>query len=645
MPRSTRRCAPLAHIIGLVTATAVGLAAVASPAGAANASDTSLEKVSTLVEPSVVQVRANFSGLVRDERGEDVTGGRPVSIDNTCSGFIVNGKGYIATSGRCLDLDVATNRLIDQAAERAFKEHPELGQVTTLAKLEKHAQRAWTVVSPKSGHRERPDRTVTATSDLLAAQAPDGDALNVSVRRVRGPENGDVALIKVQAKDPLPALELATDADIQPGIQAVSVGFRGSANDAAAGLGSSFEQGTIGDARTVDDGLNQAFEVKAPISPAMSGGPTVDLEGRVLGVNRSRSTRETQPFGLMSPASEITQLLQDVGAPNDLGDASRAYRSALDAFFRGDRVKALAGFSQTLKIQPKLKQAEQFQSRAEELPAPKERKHGGGWMELLPILMPSGGVPALLGLLFGLRRRRRNRPDEPPTVTSAPEQQVAPQRDSADGAPALVRDDGSRVVVMGELVIGRQGADLVLDDDRVSRRHAVVRTVDGGLVVEDLHSANGTSVNGVAIGGPKRLRKGDVIQLGGVRLAADVAAASRNVTVLAINPNGPHLRVTNGPLADRRFVVGDGLIIGRQNADLLLDDPQVSRRHAVVRAVDGELEIEDLGSANGTFVNGARVESPRRLSAGDEIAIGPTVLEANMDDEPDGGSDTVYAAA
>jgi serine protease Do len=645
MPRSTPRRAPLARITGLVAATAVSVTAVAAPAGAANPSDTSLEKISTLVEPSVVQLHANFSGLVRDERGEDVTGGRPVTVENTCSGFIVNGRGYIATSGRCLDRDVATNRLIDQAAERAFKEHPELAQVATLGKLKKHAQREWTVVSPKSGHRERPDRNVTATSDLLAAQASDGDSLNVSVRRVRGPENGDVALVKVQAKNPLPALELATDGDIQPGIPAVAVGFRGSANDAAAGLGSSFEQGTIGEARTVDNGLNQAVDVKARISPAMSGGPTVDLKGRVLGVNRSRSTRETQPFGLLSPASEITQLLQDVGAPNDLGEASRAYRAALDAFFRGDRVKALAGFNQTLKIQPKLKQAEQFQSRAEEeLTAPKKPKDGGGWIGLLPILMPSGGVPALLGLLFGLRRRRRNRPDEPPTVTRADEQEPARERKAAEGAPALVRDDGSRVAVSEELYIGRENADVVLDDDRVSRRHAVVRAVDGGLEIEDLHSANGTSVNGVAISGPKRLRKGDVIQIGGVRLAVDLAVAPRNVTVLAINPNGPHLLVTNGPLAERRFVIGDELIIGRQDSDLLLDDPQVSRRHAVVRAVDGELEVEDLGSANGTFVNGARVDIPHRLSAADRIAIGPIILEAQMD-EPDAGSETVHAAA
>jgi serine protease Do len=644
MPRSTRRRVSLGRITAIAVATAMGAAAIAAPAGAATPSNNSLEQVSTLVEPSVVQLHADFAGLVRDERGRDVTEGRPVTVDNTCSGFIVNGKGYIATSGRCLDLDVATDRLLDRAAERAFKEHPELAQLTTLSDLKKRAQRQWTVASPKSGHRERPDRNVTATSDLLAAQSPGGDSLNVSVRRVRGPENGDLALVKVQAKRALPALELAADADIQPGIPAVAAGFRGSANAAAAGLGSSFEQGTVGESHNVDKGLNQAFDVQAPISPAMTGGPTVDLDGRVLGVNRSRSTRETQPFGLMTPASEITQLLQDVGAPNDLGEASRAYRSALDAFFRGDRANALAGFQKTLEIQPKLKQAKQFEGRAKELPAPKPQSDGGGWSRWMIALL---GSPVLAALIagFGVMVRRRGRTDEPPTLTPAPEQEVSDEHKPLDRASALVRDDGSRVPVIGELVVGRQDSDLVLDDDRVSRRHAVVRAVQGGLEIEDLHSANGTSVNGVAIGEPRRLRKGDVIQIGGVRLAADVAAAPRNVTVLATNPRGPHLLVSDGPLAGRRFAIGDGLIVGRQDADLLLDDPQVSRRHAVVRPVDGQLEIEDLGSINGTFVNGARVDGPQRLSHGDEIAIGPIVLEAHMDDEADGGSDTVYAAA
>jgi pSer/pThr/pTyr-binding forkhead associated (FHA) protein len=77
------------------------------------------------------------------------------------------------------------------------------------------------------------------------------------------------------------------------------------------------------------------------------------------------------------------------------------------------------------------------------------------------------------------------------------------------------------------------------------------------------------------------------------------------------------------------------LIVGRgDDAQVALADPQVSRRHAVVRAVDGALEIEDSGSANGTFVNGSRLNGPQRLRTGDEIAIGPVVLEPHIDREP-----------
>jgi pSer/pThr/pTyr-binding forkhead associated (FHA) protein len=634
MPRSTRHRAPLARLSGLATATALSAAIVAAPAHAADPQDTSVERVRTLVEPSIVQLHATFKGLVRDEHGDAVNGGTPVEVESTCSGFIVNAKGYIATSGRCMDIDVATDALIDKAAEKAFKDHPELTAVTSLSRLKAHAQRAWSVVSASRGHRERPDREVTATSDLIAAQTTDGNELPVSVRRVRGPENGDVALVKVQAQD-LPALELAQDADIQPGIPSVSVGFRGSEKDAAAGLGSVFEQGAIGEERTVDGGLNRAFEVKAAISPAMSGGPTVDLKGRVLGVTRSRSPRSAQASGLMSPATEIEQLLRDVGAPNDVGDASRAYRQGLDAFFRGDRATALARLGQALKVQPELKQAEQLRDRAQRLPAAKE-KGDGGWPELMIALLSSPVLAAALGAV-GIRRRRRNRPDDDPTVTPAAAHQAA------DDAPTLLVEDGRRVAVNGDVVIGRRRADLVLDDARVSRRHAVVRPVDDGVEIEDLGSANGTSVNGAAISGSKRLRNGDVVLIGGIRLTAHTGPSRDSVTVLAANASGPSIVVTRGPQAGRRHPIGTELIIGRHDADLRLEDPQVSRRHAVVRAIDGELEIEDLASANGTFVNGSRLTGAQRLHPGDEITIGAVALEVQTAAERD-ADETVRAA-
>jgi hypothetical protein len=63
--------------------------------------------------------------------------------------------------------------------------------------------------------------------------------------------------------------------------------------------------------------------------------------------------------------------------------------------------------------------------------------------------------------------------------------------------------------------------------------------------------------------------------------------------------------------------------IGRSpDNDVFLDDVTVSRKHAVLVQSDGEFEIEDLGSLNGTFVNRRRIDAATRLQSGDEVQIG-----------------------
>jgi putative drug exporter of the RND superfamily len=77
-----------------------------------------------------------------------------------------------------------------------------------------------------------------------------------------------------------------------------------------------------------------------------------------------------------------------------------------------------------------------------------------------------------------------------------------------------------------------------------------------------------------------------------------------------------------GPLAGERVDVGAGLTIGRTQGELRLPDPEVSRSHAVVRAAAGGFEIEDLGSTNGTFVEGVRIIAPTRLASGAVVELG-----------------------
>ena len=87
------------------------------------------------------------------------------------------------------------------------------------------------------------------------------------------------------------------------------------------------------------------------------------------------------------------------------------------------------------------------------------------------------------------------------------------------------------------------------------------------------------------------------------------------------------LHCTDGPLAGHRVEVTAVLVLGRQAADLVIDDPQVSRRHAGVRPAGDALEVEDLGSLNGTWVNGTRIDGPTRLAPGDRVRVGDTTFE------------------
>jgi predicted TIM-barrel fold metal-dependent hydrolase len=89
------------------------------------------------------------------------------------------------------------------------------------------------------------------------------------------------------------------------------------------------------------------------------------------------------------------------------------------------------------------------------------------------------------------------------------------------------------------------------------------------------------------------------------------------------------LRATRGPAIGLRLELGDRLLLGRAapGCEALASDPELSREHAALtRAADGSIEVADLGSRNGTWVNGARVERAP-LAVGDTLVVGATTFE------------------
>lgn len=81
------------------------------------------------------------------------------------------------------------------------------------------------------------------------------------------------------------------------------------------------------------------------------------------------------------------------------------------------------------------------------------------------------------------------------------------------------------------------------------------------------------------------------------------------------------------PANGRQFVLGDKTTIGRwRTNDVVVGDRYVSGRHAAIYRRNNEYWLEDLGSTNGTYLNGRPVHRPTRLSDNDQVTMGGVVL-------------------
>lgn len=86
--------------------------------------------------------------------------------------------------------------------------------------------------------------------------------------------------------------------------------------------------------------------------------------------------------------------------------------------------------------------------------------------------------------------------------------------------------------------------------------------------------------------------------------------------------------VKSETLAGQRFAIGTPVVVGRSDdADIVLDDSYASDFHFRIGQQEGKIVLSDLGSTNGTYVNGRRVTVPTSLSKGDSVQIGKTIFE------------------
>ena len=86
--------------------------------------------------------------------------------------------------------------------------------------------------------------------------------------------------------------------------------------------------------------------------------------------------------------------------------------------------------------------------------------------------------------------------------------------------------------------------------------------------------------------------------------------------------------VVSDALQGRRYPVGTATVIGRSDdADIVVDDSYASDLHVRVGMQNGTMTVHDLGSTNGTYVNGRRITVPTAVALGDSVQVGRTILE------------------
>ena len=257
-------------------------------------------------------------------------------------------------------------------------------------------------------------------------------------------------------------------------------------------------------------------------------------------------------------------------------------------------------------------------------------------------------------------------------LTSSPAEEVALPADEAPPAELVDLQDGRRFRLrMGVNTLGRSGTDILVNETTVSRNHATITVTESGIVIEDLGSSNGTKVGDLRLSAnqPTPAIPGTPLRFGNWRVTLETGArgaGSAEATVMAgmddrtmvgappvddrtmvgvpvgatpapsaassasIVPEGPvvaWLKKEAGPGADIPLAVGT-LTIGRRtgNSLVITGDNYISGKHAELNTSTIGTFLTDVGSTNGTFVNGQKMTANERqpLLEGDEIQLGQT---------------------
>jgi serine protease Do len=308
------------------------------------------ERAAAMIRPAVMYLAGQSYGAVRLPDGQILSQfgpgtTMPFIATWSCTGFVINPDGWVATAGHCVDPESGKLLILKRAAKEYIAQFPDAPEsrdpATALDWLRKNAR-------VEGDTAERGPEVSLALTYGTGTKVAGKVAANVVDFRPLG--KGDVALLKVD-KHNLPSSELATDADVSIGTSVLAVGFSQSTeNVTGPTLDPTNKSGKVSKKSTM--GSASEYEIDAAVSEGMSGGPTVELNGKVIGVNSFAPVGEPQAFNFIAPADGLAAILTSKGVKATLGPADAYYRKGLKHYYAGQYTEAIDDFDQTLSMSP-----------------------------------------------------------------------------------------------------------------------------------------------------------------------------------------------------------------------------------------------------------------------------------------------------
>lgn len=177
-------------------------------------------------------------------------------------------------------------------------------------------------------------------------------------------------------------------------------------------------------------------------------------------------------------------------------------------------------------------------------------------------------------------------------------------------------------LVEPKVTIGRLSSnDLVVDEPGVANHQLEILVDHERLTLINSAPEQPVKVNGELLTEPRPLHINDIILLGQRELVVVDPKSDAKATASPAAPAGSAwaLKANHSSLANRVFPIKESTIVGRSSdCDISLGAAHLSRRHAQLQVLEGLLYVKDLGSANGTYLNGKKI-TEARVKRGDEL--------------------------